>query len=146
MKNFFILSLFILQGCWICPDPTYIEFNYPNQTIEVLSDDYFIKSVTVSEYTLKKGYMELIDSNTVTIDQFGARGAFILNISDFGENYKSENVKLKEILRKENLQFEIRLEKFLNRKKRDGFDVEIISFIKEKGKKKVMYRSKHSCP
>jgi len=61
--NFLLITVFALEGCWICPDPTYIEFDNPNKIIEVISEDYYIKSVVIAEYFQIDGSIRLIDSN-----------------------------------------------------------------------------------
>jgi hypothetical protein len=147
MKNWTIwLIAFTLQGCWICPDPVFIEHDNVNNTIEVLSEDYYIKSITITEYLQKEGSIDLIDSSKISIEQYGPRGASILSISNSLENYNLKGKDVNEFLKKKNLQYEVRLEKFENKKKENSFDIEIIDFIKDENYSKKKYNTKHPCP
>jgi hypothetical protein len=140
------MIVFALQGCWTCPDPVFIEYDNANNTIEVLSEDYYIKSITITEYLQKESYIDLIDSSKISIEQYGARGASILNVSASAEHYILKGKNVNEFLKKKNLQYEVKLEKFENKKKENSFDIEIISFIKDENYSKKKYNAKHPCP
>lgn len=147
-KGVIILTISILlTACWICPDPNYVEFDSSNQTIEVLSEDYFIKSATITEYTQKDGYIELIDTNKLILEQGGARGAYILNLSSPGENYQIKGKEYSKLLKSEFLQYEIRLMKFENKKDGNDFDEDVITFVSsEINAENTKFGSKHPCP
>lgn len=137
----------LLTGCWICPDPNHVEFDRTNQVIEVLSENYFIKSVTITEYIQKDGYIELIESNRLILEQDGARGAYILNLPSPGENYQAKGKEYFELLKSEFLQYEILLMKFENKKDGNGFNEDVITFVSSEIKdEKTKFGSKHPCP
>lgn len=145
MKNRILWLLpLTLSSCWICPDPVYIEHNNINNTIEVLSEDFYIKSITITEFVPKDG--SLIDSSKILIEQHGTRGVTILNYTNSVEHYNLEGQRANEFLKKQNLQYEVSLMKFENKKKGNQFDIEIIDFIKDDTYSKRKYNSKHPCP
>ena len=141
-KNIFLGILLTLQGCWFAPEPAYIEFDNQTNTIEVISEDYYIKNVKVAEYVQQQGYIQIVDSSSVIIHQNGQRGATSLCISKADEYYLVHGNNLNALLTKPNLHFEVQLEKFENHKKQDSSDIKIISFVKDVTAPKKKYNSK----
>lgn len=63
----FLILIIFLQGCWICPERHNLEFDNDTKTISVISEDYYVKSIKMTEYIPKDGYVEYVDSNYVEI-------------------------------------------------------------------------------
>lgn len=147
MKHWIIIFIaaILFGGC--CPESNYIEFDNQDKTIKVLSEDFYIKSVTITEYKQKDGYIELIDSNSLTLNQGGVRGAFVLNLLNSGENYQVSGVEYSKLMTLEHLHYKVRLAKFGNKKNGKDSDEGIIYFTNSEVKtSKTKFGSKHPCP
>lgn len=145
-KSLCLLLCCHLAGCWHCPDPVLLEVDSTYSNIKVLSEQYYIKSVTLTEYRRKDGYIELDDSSQVVLQQVGERGAFHIHLLHPIPNYTTTGGNVESFLQKKNIQFLLRLEKFENRKKGNALDQEEIIFVKEKTNSSKKYNSKHPCP
>jgi hypothetical protein len=147
MKNWTIILVgLILQSCFNCPEPVFIEFDNINNTIQVLNEDYYIKSLTITEYLNREGYIEKIDSSKIKIEQFGARGTNLIYIDKPVKNYTVSGQTNPEFMVKKLLQFQVVLEKFENKKDGRRTDTEFVDFVKGETKGKVKYNSTHPCP
>lgn len=148
MKKIIVLFIAIIfQSCWICPEKQSIEFTKSTKTIKVLSKDYYIKSIRITEYLPKENYIELVDSNYVELLQKGIRGATEMSLENCGKNYiQKGKFDLENLLKKDHLEYIINLEKFENKK--DGnLDYETIRFVSEEIKtEKNIFQSNHPCP
>lgn len=59
----------MLQSCFLdCSFPEKIEFDNSTKNIKVLSENYCIISVKLTEYEPMKGYIREIENNTVKVD------------------------------------------------------------------------------
>ena len=148
MKKITLLFMIVLfQSCWVCPKKQSLEFTKSTKTIKILSDDYYIKSIRVTEYLPMEKYIETVDSNYVEFNQIGARGATELNLNNAGENYiRKGKSDFKELLNKKYLEYLIKLEKF-DTKKEGNFDEETIRFVSEEIKaEKSIFESNAPCP
>jgi hypothetical protein len=148
MKRILLLFIPILfQSCWVCPEKQSLEFTKSTKTINVLSEDYYIKSLRITEYLPKDNYIEMVDSNYVEFTQNGARGATEMEIKNSGENYiRKGKLDFENLLKKDHLEYVINLEKFENKKDGD-FGKEIIRFVSEEIKaEKNIFESNHPCP
>ena len=123
------------------------DFRKTSEKIKILSEDYYIKSIKITEYIPKKNYIETIDSNYIELLQKGARGATEISLKNNYENYITKGkFDIENFLKKDYLEFIIKLEKFKNKK--DGnFDNEIIRFVSDEIlKEKNIFKSNHPCP
>jgi hypothetical protein len=146
-KIILLLFTIIFQSCFICPEKQSLEYTKSTKTIKILSKDYYIKSIRITEYLPKENYIETIDSNYVELIQKGARGATEMSLENNYENYVIKNKSdFEQFLKKDYLEFIIKLEKFENKK--DGnFDNEIIRFVStEITSEKNIFKSNHPCP
>lgn len=144
----FLILIIITNSCFICPEKISLEYTKSNKNIKILSNDFFIKSIKITEYIPKEKYIELVDSNFVEFYQSGARGAYEISINDIGENYsKKGNIEVGELLNKKYLEYVIRIEKFETEKNNGGFDNDVIRFISsEIINDKNIFKSNHPCP
>lgn len=144
----FLILIIITNSCFVCPEKISIEYTKSNKNIKILSDDFFIKSITITEYIPQEKYIELVDSNFVEYYQSGVRGAYEMSINDIGENYyKKGSIEVGELLNKKYLEYVIRIEKFETEKKNDGFDSDVLRFISsEIVNDKNIFTSNHPCP
>jgi hypothetical protein len=141
-----LLAGIVLQSC-LCPDPTYIAFDPSQETVEVLTDDYYIKAVIITEYIPREGFIELVDASKSSIVQAGGWARTILKLSDdCSEQYMCSGKPLREMLKIPYLEYRVQLEKFKNKQRQDGFDVEEVVFTKTSSNKKMTYNSTHPCP
>lgn len=63
------LSALFFQSCFLdCSYREKIEFNNSSKSIRVLSDNYCIISVKLTEYEPMEGYIREIENNTVKVD------------------------------------------------------------------------------
>jgi|GEM_PF-5744468 len=146
-KIILLFTLILLQSCWVCPEKQSLEFTKSTKTIKILSEDYYIKSIRVSEYLPMENYIETVDSNYVEFTQNGVRGATEITLENSGENYITKGKSdFESLLKKDYLEYVINLEKFENKK--DGnFDNEIIRFVSTEIKaEKNIFKSNHPCP
>lgn len=149
MKNWTLLILIIFfNSCGICPEKTKLEFTKSDRIVKILSDDYFIKSIRITEYIPRENYIELIDSNYVEFNQTGPRGAYEMSLNDIGENYwEKGSSNAKELLNKKYLEYIVKIEKFEPEKKNDDSDRDEIRFVScELVKDKNVMESNHPCP
>lgn len=131
-----------MQGCWFAPEPVYVEFDNHSNTIEVLSEDYYIKNIKITEYIQQQSSIRLVDSNSVIIEQQGDWRARTVCISKPDEHYFIHRNALNKLLTKKQLYYEIQLEKFEDEKKRNQSDMKTISFVKDETVAKKKYNSK----
>jgi len=141
-KSLFVVLFLTMQGCWFGPECVYLEFDSRSNTINVLSEDYYIRNIKITEYIQQQGSIHLLDSTCVLIDQYGQRGATTLSIAKSDEHYLIHGMNLQDLLTKKNLHYKVQLEKFENEKKHDPFDVVVISFVKDQTTVKKKYNSK----
>ncbi|MGK4568156.1 hypothetical protein [Flavobacterium sp. 3HN19-14] len=106
-KIVLILGLILFQSCWICPDRHKIEFDNDEKIFTVLSDGFFIESVKMTEYIQKEGYIETIDSNSITIASTGKQLQQNINLKSLTKNYSVVGIDLKKMLEKKNIAFEV---------------------------------------
>lgn len=144
----FLILIIITNSCFICPEKISLEYTKSSKNIKILSNDFFIKSITITEYIPKEKYIELVDSNFVEFNQIGVRGAYEMSINDIGENYyKKGSIEVGELLNKKYLEHVIRIEKFETEKNNDGSDSDVIRFISsEIVNDKNIFTSNHPCP
>lgn len=65
----FSISALFFQSCFLdCSYHAKIEFDNSNKSIKVLSDNYCITSVELTEYEPMEGYIREIENNTVKIE------------------------------------------------------------------------------
>jgi len=148
MKKVTLLFIVILfQSCWICPEKQSLEFTKSTNTIKIISKDYYIKSIRITEYIPLENYIELIDSNYVEFFQVGARGAIEMCLNKYDENYiRKGKSDFESLLKKEHLEYVVNLEKFKNKRDSD-LDNEIIRFVnREINAEKTIFKSNHPCP
>ena len=112
-KIILIFTLILLQSCWVCPEKQSLEFTKSTKTIKILSEDYYIKSIRVTEYLPMENYIETVDSNYVEFTQNGVRGATEMTLENSGENYiRKGKSDFESLLKKDYLEYVINLEKF----------------------------------
>lgn len=143
----FLFIILLFQACWICPEKQNLEFTKSTKTFKILSDDYYIKSIRLTEYLPMENYIETVDSNYVEFIQNGVRGAKEMSIGNVGENYiKKGKSDSESLLKKEYLEYIVNLEKFENKK--DGnYDNDVIRFVSAEIKtEKSIFESNHPCP
>jgi hypothetical protein len=138
-KNIFSVLILTLQGCWFAPEPVYIEFDNHSNIIEVLSEDYFIKKITIAEYIQEQGSIRLVDSSSVIIEQKGDRVTRTVCILKPDEHYFIHRNAQNALLTKKHLCYKIQLEKFKNEKKDNPSDMKTISFVKDETVAKKKY-------
>jgi hypothetical protein len=148
MKKIILLFIVILfQSCWICPEKQSLEFFKSTNSIKIISENYYIKSIRITEYIPMDNYIEPIDSNYVEFIQAGARGATEMCLNNYGENYTRKGTSnFENLLKKEYLEYVVNLEKFENKKNGD-FDNEKIRFVSTQIKGEItVFKSNHPCP
>jgi hypothetical protein len=119
---------FSLQSCFLdCSYHEKIEFDNSRKVVKVLSENYCIISIKLTEYEPMEGYIREIENNTVKID--------------FDKNKLVKNIELPELLNvKENdfnqalidkkyIEYEIVLEEIEPRKHSE--DTKYIQFVSE---------------
>ena len=149
MKYWTLFILIIVTySCGICPEKTRLEFTRSNRTVKILSNDYYIKSIRITEYIPKENFIELVDSNYIEFNQIGPRGAYEMSLNDIGENYwKKGTSNAKELLNKKYLEYIVKIEKVDPEKKNDDSDRDVIRFVRsELEKEKNVMESNHPCP
>lgn len=105
-KIFFLIVSIFIQSCF-CPKKHNMEFNNVKKTIKVLSEDYYIDNIKIVEYIQKEKYIELIDSNYVTINKNGKLINSKIDLRNISKNYKTKGRPVDEILAKKNIAFYI---------------------------------------
>ena len=144
----FLILIIISNSCFNCPEKISLEYTKSKKNIKILSNDFYIKSITITEYIPKEKYIEMVDSNFVEFNQIGTRGSYEMSINDIGENYsKKDKIEVEKLLNKKYLEYVIRIEKFETEKKNDGSDNDVIRFISsEIVNEKNIFKSNHPCP
>ncbi|MCJ8289947.1 MAG: hypothetical protein HRT58_09805 [Crocinitomicaceae bacterium] len=111
-----------------CSDSNYIEFNSEEKVIINLTDNYFIKSVVITEFVENNATIHFIDSNKMTITQHGGRAMNVINLLHLNTNYTAEGISASILLKKENLHFKIVMSKYEMWKLGMDSDFKIITF------------------
>lgn len=138
MKNPAIIFLFLLtfHSCWICPDPEYVEFDDSAKTITALSDDYFIESVTLTNYNQKDGYIELDTATSVTFKNSGQKESNKIDLTETTDFDFPEN---------EPIRFQVRLRHKEGSNASDS--LKEITFVSEEiSGKKMKFGTAEPCP
>jgi hypothetical protein len=113
MHNLIKLSLLIITlSLTSCSDTSYIEFNNTEKSITNLTDNYYLKTVIITEFTYNNDTIQLLDSNRLIIEQTGGRAIEKLSLLQPNSNYSFSGSSASELLNKEHLHFEIRMSKY----------------------------------
>lgn len=146
MKNTAIifLLLLILQSCWICPDPKFVEFDDSTKTITSLPDDYFIESVTLTKYIQRDGYIELDTTASLTFNNSGQKVSNKISLTETTD-FEIEEGGNFDLLENKPIQFQVRL------RRREGNDesapVKEITFLSEEiSENKTKFGTTEPCP
>jgi len=141
MKKTFqsLIILFIVTSC--CPPRHSIEFVNSKKEIKVLSEDYFLKSIIITEYIPKENYIEEIDSNR-TIITFKPNTNSI-NLYKLEQTSDVQGKKLDKMLAKKFLQYKI----YLTPKDEAAFDktFDEVYFVSEQIVKNSMEFETNGC-
>ena len=111
-----------------CSNSNYIEYDNKEKTISNLTDNYYLKSVEITELVQSNNTLKLLDSNKSTIKQHGGRAIDKLNLLHLNNNYTSTGAKTIDLLKKENLHFKVTMSKYEMWKLRMESDFKVIIF------------------